>query len=64
MQIAAVKPGDLVMCERSGWRFIAEVTGKDQGKLQVEPFQRSCTYREVTSRQVIAHYRKAKNSQI
>lgn len=64
MQIAAVKAGDLVMCERSGWRFIAEVTGKEQGKLQVEPFQKSCTYREVTSRQVIAHYRKAKNSQI
>lgn len=62
MQIGGVKPGDIVKCERQGWVFFAEVTATGKGALEVEPINKGCTYREVKSRQVVAHYRKSKAS--
>ena len=62
MQIGGVRAGDIVKCDRQGWVFFAEVTGKSKGRLEIEPINKGCTYREVTSRQVIAHYRKSRAS--
>jgi hypothetical protein len=64
MQIGGVRPGDVVKCERGGMQFFAEVVSKEKGRLEIAPLQKHCTYREVTSRQVLAHYRKAKGSQV
>lgn len=63
MQISGVKPGDIVKCDRKGQVFFAEVTATAKGRLEIEPINKVITWREVTARQVIAHYRKSKASQ-
>lgn len=62
MQLSGIKPGDIVKCDRKGQSFFAEVTAKDRGRLEVAPLNRAVTWREVTARQVVAHYRKSKAS--
>jgi hypothetical protein len=63
MNISPIRPGDLVRCDVRGEKFVAEVTGKDDGVLTLEPVARSFlpAYR-VKSRQVIEHWRRSRRS--
>jgi len=56
-----IKPGDIVKCDLRGQMFYAVVVTKGE-QLEIEPIDRRITYRHVTARQVVAHYRKAKGS--
>lgn len=60
MRLNGVKAGDLVLCDVKGRRFHAEVTDTPgDGDLQVRPLTPAVTYRHVTARQVLEHWRKA-----
>jgi hypothetical protein len=59
MKIAGIKTGDLVLLDVRGARFHGEVTGRDENGVTVLPLQRGITYRHVSPRQVITHWRKA-----
>jgi hypothetical protein len=63
MNISPIRPGDLVRCDVRGEKFVAEVTGKAEGVLTLEPVARSFlpAYR-VKSRQVIEHWRRSRRS--
>lgn len=53
--------GDIVEVERNGRRAFVLVEEKGDGKLYVKAITPGFTWREVTARQVISHYRKTKN---
>lgn len=60
MRLNGVKVGDLVLCDVKGRRFHAEVTAvPGEGDLHVRPLTPAVTYRHVTARQVLEHWRKA-----
>lgn len=66
--LATIKPGDIVMVDVKGRRGFAEVVAKkpktkdSQAKLSIKPISAGFNWREVTSYQVINHYRKTKNT--
>jgi hypothetical protein len=62
MTTQGIKPGDIVKCDIRGQLFYAMVITKGD-TLEVEPLDRRITFRNVTARQVVGHYRKAKKSQ-
>jgi hypothetical protein len=62
MNTAGIHPGDLVLCDVRGARFHAYVKEHTDGGLAVRPIERGITYRQVTARQVIAHWRRSKQS--
>ncbi len=51
----------MVKCDIRGQVFYALVTAKDK-RLDIQPIDSRVTYRSVTAREVIGHYRKAKGS--
>jgi hypothetical protein len=59
MRLSAVSPGDIVECDVRGRRFYAFVTRVAGSEAEVNPFHAAITYRHVTARQVIQHWRKA-----
>lgn len=60
MRLQGIRAGDLVLCDVKGRRFHAEVTTSPSGaELEIRPLLRAVTYRRVTSRSVIEHWRKA-----
>jgi hypothetical protein len=60
MRLQGIRAGDLVLCDVKGRRFHAEVTTSPTGaEVEIRPLQRAVTYRRVTSRSVIEHWRKA-----
>lgn len=60
MRLQGIRAGDLVLCDVKGRRFHAEVTTSPTGaELEIRPLQHAVTYRRVTSRSVIEHWRKA-----
>lgn len=61
MVTGGIKPGDLVKCDVKGRVFYAEVTAKGD-TVEVMPVSPGITYRSVTARQIVGHYRKAKGS--
>lgn len=60
MNLATVRPGDLIRADVRGNRFIAEVIDKEPGQLELAPVAGTFlpTYR-VKARQVVEHWRKA-----
>ncbi|HEX3689501.1 MAG TPA: hypothetical protein VHV28_07385 [Solirubrobacteraceae bacterium] len=61
MRLQGIRAGDLVLCDVKGRRFHAEVTTTPSGaELEVHPLLRGITYRRVSSRSVIEHWRKAR----
>jgi hypothetical protein len=76
MRLAGIKAGDVVLCDVRGRRFyaIAVVDGDyasapivdpqkphgGGGELAVDPITSGVTYRRVSARQVIAHWRRAR----
>lgn len=62
MRTTSINPGDIVHSEIRGQGFYAKVTDKTDDGLAVEPLDRRVTFRTVTARQIVGHYRKAKGS--
>jgi hypothetical protein len=60
MRVQGVRPGDIVRCERNGVLFLASVTGKAEGVLDVEPITPGVNWFSVKPRQVRDHWRKAR----
>ena len=59
MRLNGVRVGDIVQCDVKGRRFHAEVTAvPGEGELQVRPLTPAVTYRHVSARQVMEHWRK------
>jgi hypothetical protein len=61
MTTQSIKPGDIVKCDIRGQVFYAHVVSKGD-RLDIEPLDKRVTFRNVTARQVVGHYRKAKGS--
>ena len=60
-----IAPGDLVLVDKKGRRFHAEVIALDQGdsgryELEVRPIERGVTWRTASVREVIAVWRKVR----
>jgi hypothetical protein len=63
MKTQSIRPGDIVHSDVRGQTFFARVVDRDDDKnLLVEPLDSRITYRVLTARQVVGHYRKAKGS--
>ncbi len=61
MRLQGIRAGDLVLCDVKGRRFHAEVTTTPAAAvLEVRPLLPAVTYRRVSSRSVIEHWRKAR----
>ena len=61
MRLQGIRAGDLVLCDVKGRRFHAEVSTTPAGAvLEVRPLLPAVTYRRVSSRSVIEHWRKAR----
>jgi hypothetical protein len=60
MTLGALRDGDIVLCERSDWRFYAIVIARHERELEVEPIDRRVTYHRVKAREVIAIWRKSR----
>lgn len=64
MTLTSVRPGDIVRCDVRGQVFYAEVMAKEVA-LEIMPIgPGTITYRTVTARQVVAHYRKSRSSKV
>lgn len=56
-----IHPGDIVEVERNGRTAHCLVQAKGNGELEVRAITPGFTWRTVTSRQVIGHWKKTKN---
>lgn len=57
MRLSAIKPGDIVLCDKKGRLFHAKVVGADTaGTLRVTPIQRNISYRHVTASEIADHW--------
>lgn len=61
MNLTSIKTGDIVQADVRGLTFFALVSGKRRGVVRVEPLTK-VTHRELSARQIVAHYRKSKAS--
>jgi hypothetical protein len=68
MRLTSVRAGDIIECDVRGRRFHALVIDPstppegcpaDVPGLSIRPFHQAITYRHVTARQVVGHWRKA-----
>lgn len=62
MTLSAIHPADLVLIDKRGMQFHAEVLERRRGELRVRPLDRRVTHHVATSREVLAHWRKSKAS--
>lgn len=70
MNVSSVRAGDIVECDVKGRRFFALVAervdptgaGLALTRLKIRPITAGITHRNVTSRQVVGHYRRSKTS--
>ncbi|MGZ4332100.1 MAG: hypothetical protein ACXVXL_29385 [Solirubrobacteraceae bacterium] len=60
MTLGALRSGDIVLCERRGWRFYAVVVARQERELEVEPIDRRVTYRRIKAREVTGIWRKSR----
>ena len=58
MQLASVRPDDIVRVNKKGRVFEALVLGKRRGQLEIEPIQRGISYTTASAREVICHWAK------
>jgi hypothetical protein len=57
MRLAAIKPGDIVACNKKGRVFHAKVKGAGAaGTLLVMPIERNISYRHVTASEITDHW--------
>lgn len=62
MTLTSVREDDIVQCDVQGRVFYALVREKNRDGLRVFPITTGITYRNVTAKQVIAHFRRSKQS--
>jgi hypothetical protein len=58
--LQTIKAGDIVEADVLGRRGFGIVEDKQPGKLLIRPISSGFTWRTVTSRQVVRHWRKTK----
>jgi hypothetical protein len=58
MQLASVRPDDIVRVNKKGRVFEALVLARREGRLEIEPLQRGITYTTASAREVICHWAK------
>jgi len=69
MQLAPIRPGDVVRVDKKGRRFMAAVTGRELGDsgrtrlLNISPLDRHESFRTATATEVIGHWRASKATQ-
>ncbi len=56
MELASIRPGDIVRVDKKGRVFEAFVLGKHKGELEIEPIQRGVTYTSASAREVVCHW--------
>jgi hypothetical protein len=57
MRLTAIKPGDIVSCNKKGRLFHAKVTGTGaMGTLLIAPIERNISYRHVTASEIADHW--------
>jgi hypothetical protein len=57
MRLTAIKPGDIVQCNKKGRLFYAKVVGAGVvGTLRVQPLERNISYRHVTANEIVDHW--------
>lgn len=59
MKLEGIHSGDLVFVDIKGRRFHAYVDITGEGFLHVTPIERNITYRSVSARDVLVHWRRA-----
>lgn len=59
MTLSRIHGGDIVRVDIKGRIFLAFAVGREDDVLVIEPVDRRMTYTRATSRQIIAHWRKA-----
>jgi hypothetical protein len=60
MTLGTLRSGDIVLCERRGWRFYAVVVARHQRELEVEPIGRRVTYHRIKARGVTGIWRTSR----
>jgi hypothetical protein len=58
MELASVRPDDIVRVDKKGRVFEAFVLRKRSGGLEIAPIQRGITYTSASAREVICHWAK------
>ena len=58
MELASVRPDDIVRVNKKGRVFEAFVLAKGKGELEIAPIQRGITYTTASAREVICHWAK------
>jgi hypothetical protein len=58
MELASVRPDDIVRVDKKGRVFEAFVLGKRRGGLEIAPLQRGISYTTASAREVICHWAK------
>lgn len=56
MQLSAIKRGDIVRVNKKGREFLAFVTDKQTGAVELEPIERGISHRTATAREVTDHW--------
>lgn len=56
MELASIRPGDIVRVDKKGRGFEAFVLEKHKGGLEIEPIQRGVTYTSASAREVVCHW--------
>lgn len=57
MRLTAIKPGDIVHCNKKGRLFHAKVIGAGPaGTLRIQPLERNISYRHVTASEIADHW--------
>lgn len=57
MRLAAIKPGDIVACNKKGRVFHAKVKGAGAaGTLVIVPMERNISYRHVQANEITDHW--------
>jgi hypothetical protein len=56
MELATVRPGDIVRVDKKGRVFEAFVLAKRDGVLEIEPIQRGISYTTASAREVVGHW--------
>ena len=61
MNLASVRPGDVIEADRLGRRFMAIVVARRDRGLEVAPIDRRITYHHVKAREVICIWHKSRS---
>ena len=56
MELASIRPGDIVRVDKKGRVFEAFVLEKHKGGLEIEPIQRGVSYTSASAREVVCQW--------